>query len=233
MNFLLSQLYDLDGKKYGPIECAQIYVDVLKDFKQSHPDFAGSKFIFAPLRGVDDATFDTYLPIQQKLMKNFPDFIAGFDLVGQEDKGRKLLMALHSNESILASTGRPLIDFAEKLLKYPSDIQFFFHAGETNWMGTSSDENLVTKALEMILPSVTHLPLCCSHQFDAILLGTRRIGHGYALVKYPHLLKVVKEKGIGIEINPISNQVLKLVDDIRNHPASILFTDDYPIVISR
>lgn len=83
----LTQLYDLDGKKYGPIECAQIYVDVLKDFKQSHPDFVGSKFIFAPLRGVGDETFDTYLPILQKLMNNFPDFIAGFDLVGQEDKG--------------------------------------------------------------------------------------------------------------------------------------------------
>ncbi|KAG5677979.1 hypothetical protein PVAND_007691 [Polypedilum vanderplanki] len=124
---LLPELYDLDGKKYGPIECAQIYVDVLKDFKQSHPDFVGSKFIFAPLRGVDDEIFDSYLPILQKLMNRFPEFIAGFDLVGQEDKGR------------------PLIEYAERFLKYPSDIKFFFHAGETNWMGTTSDENLVKK----------------------------------------------------------------------------------------
>jgi hypothetical protein len=39
--------------------------------------------------------------------------------------------------------GRPLIDYAEKLLKYPDNINFFFHAGETNWLGSSSDENLV------------------------------------------------------------------------------------------
>lgn len=64
-----------------------MYVDVLKDFKASHPDFSGSKFIYAPIRAVNDETFDTYLPIMQELLQKFPDFIAGFDLVGQEDKG--------------------------------------------------------------------------------------------------------------------------------------------------
>lgn len=37
---------------------------------------------------------------------------------------------------------------------------------------------------------------------------------------------------IAIEINPISNQVLKLVDDLRNHQAKILFSKGYPLVIS-
>lgn len=64
------------------------------------------------------------------------------------------------------------------------------------------------------------------------MLGTKRIGHGYALVKYPNILKIVKEKKIGIEINPISNQVLKLVDDLRNHPGAVLLADDYPVIIS-
>lgn len=87
----------MNGVKYGPIETCGMYVDVLKDFKASHPDFAGSKFIFAPLRGVDDVTFESYLPIMLKLLKDYPDFIAGFDLVGQEDRGsfafrRKLLI---------------------------------------------------------------------------------------------------------------------------------------------
>lgn len=44
---------------------------------------------------------------------------------------------------ILFSKAKPLVYYAEKLLQVPADIQFFFHAGETNWMGTSSDENLV------------------------------------------------------------------------------------------
>jgi adenosine deaminase CECR1 len=64
------------------------------------------------------------------------------------------------------------------------------------------------------------------------LLGAKRIGHGYALTKYPTLLKLIKQRDICIEVNPISNQVLKLVDDFRNHPAGVLFSDNYPIVIS-
>lgn len=79
----------MEGKKYGPIETCQIYVDVLKEFKNSHRDFAGAKFIYAPIKAVNDETFSTYLPIMMKLQKNFPEFIAGFDLVGQEDQGNK------------------------------------------------------------------------------------------------------------------------------------------------
>jgi adenosine deaminase CECR1 len=54
----------------------------------------------------------------------------------------------------------------------------------------------------------------------------------YALIKHPKLMKMVKEKGIAIEINPISNQVLKLVNDLRNHPAGYFFAENLPVVVS-
>lgn len=66
-----------------------MYVDVLKEFKETHPDFVGSKFVYAPIRAVNDETFSTYLPIMLKLQRLFPNFIAGFDLVGQEDRGKE------------------------------------------------------------------------------------------------------------------------------------------------
>lgn len=65
-----------------------------------------------------------------------------------------------------------------------------------------------------------------------MLLGTRRIGHGYGLAKHPKLIELIKERNVTIEINPVSNQVLKLVDDFRNHPASILMAQNVQIVIS-
>lgn len=106
--------------------------------------------------------------------------------------------------------GRPLIDLVEALLKLPEDINFYFHAGETNWYGTSIDENLI----------------------DAILLGTKRIGHGYAMVKHPVVMYLAKTLDIAVEVCPVSNQVLQLGYDYRNHPAATLIANDIPIVIS-
>ena len=63
-----------------------------------------------------------------------------------------------------------------------------------DWQGTQVDDNLI----------------------DAVLLNTSRIGHGYALTKHPEVMKIVKQRSIPIEVNPISNQVgmpVKLYSD--------------------
>lgn len=79
-----------------------------------------------------------------------------------------------------------------------------------DWYGTSIDYNLL----------------------DAMLLNTTRIGHGYALLKHPVLWNSIKNRDIAIEINPLSNQILRLVNDLRNHPAAFYISENIPIVIS-
>ncbi|XP_067647328.1 adenosine deaminase 2-like isoform X2 [Eurosta solidaginis] len=185
----LPTLYDMDGNKYTTMHTVRVYNETLTKFMKDYPDFIGSKLIYAPLRDCDESTVPEYIKICTEIKAKYPTFLAGFDLVGQEE------------------LGRPLKKFIPQLLKMPDDIDFYFHAGETDWYGSTVDENLI----------------------DAVLLGTKRIGHGFALTKHPLVLQTVKERNIPIEVNPISNQILQLVADFRNHPCSHFFADNYTV----
>ncbi|KAF2839398.1 Metallo-dependent hydrolase [Patellaria atrata CBS 101060] len=109
------------------------------------------------------------------------------------------------------STHLPSLLYLKKLSAETSlNIPFFFHAGETLGTGTPTDHNL----------------------FDAILLGTRRIGHGFSLHKHPLLITMVKEKRILIESCPISNEVLRLTASILSHPLPALLAAGVPCALS-
>lgn len=87
---------------------------------------------------------------------------------------------------------------------------FFFHAGECLGDGDETDQNL----------------------FDAILLGTRRIGHGFSLYKHPLLMEMVKTKKIIVESCPISNEILRLTSSIKSHPLPALLARGVPCALS-
>lgn len=132
------------------------------------------------------------------MKKLYPDMIAGFDLVGQEDLGKPL-------QDLVPE----LFWFKKRCVEEGVDIPFYFHAGETLGDGDSTDENL----------------------FDAILLGTRRIGHGFSLYKHPLLIDMVKEKKILVESCPISNEVLRLTSSIMSHPLPALLARGVPVAL--
>ncbi|XP_013184067.2 adenosine deaminase 2 [Amyelois transitella] len=189
---VLPILYELDGTEYDQTVTAKAYKKATTKFVNDYPEFVGAKLIYAPPRKVDKATLTNYLDTARKIKEDIPEFFAGFDLVGQED------------------LGKPLIEFAPQLLAAASEFNYFFHAGETDWYGCHTDDNLI----------------------DAILLGAKRIGHAYALPKHPVLMREVVNKDIGLEVNVISNAVLSLVRDVRNHPLNIFLANDLPVVLS-
>ncbi|XP_041972548.1 adenosine deaminase 2-like [Aricia agestis] len=188
----LSYLYELNGTVHDRVYLAHLYHRVAEQFKEDHPDFMGVKLIVSKRRSITIEEAKGVIDLAKRLRIELPQFLAGFDLVGQED------------------LGKPLKDFQPLLDEVKEDIDFYFHGGETNWHGTASDENLI----------------------DAILLGSKRIGHGFALIKHPTLMKTVRENDIAIEVNVISNLVLSLLCDIRNHPLATYLALGMPVVLS-
>lgn len=98
--------------------------------------------------------------------------------------------------------GSPIKDFIPQLLEFRKtcakeklDIPFLFHCGETLDLGDKTDGNLV----------------------DALLLGSKRIGHGFALANHPYIMQQMKAKGICLELCPISNEILGLTPRVNGH----------------
>ncbi|KAF9246421.1 Metallo-dependent hydrolase [Melanogaster broomeanus] len=102
----------------------------------------------------------------------------------------------------------PLIDYAEPFLRFIEyqkqegiEIPFLFHAGETLGDGTTADMNL----------------------YDAILLGTKRIGHGFSLAKHPKLMEICRERKIAVE---------RLTSSMPMHPLPIIMNQGIPVVLA-
>ncbi|KIP06038.1 hypothetical protein PHLGIDRAFT_128511 [Phlebiopsis gigantea 11061_1 CR5-6] len=113
-------------------------------------------------------------------------------------------------------TLKPLIDYIEPLTAFVArqkevgvDIPFIFHAGETLGDGTAADVNL----------------------YDAILLGTKRIGHAFSLIKHPKLMQICRERNIAVETCPISNEILRLTSSMPMHPLPAVINHGVPVTL--
>uniref|UniRef100_A0A3Q1GCH7 adenosine deaminase n=1 Tax=Acanthochromis polyacanthus TaxID=80966 RepID=A0A3Q1GCH7_9TELE len=182
----LSRTYELDGTIHDKVWALKTFQEVTKKFTGDHPDFLGARIIISVKAAIKEAI---------QLQKDFPDVVAGFDMVGREDSGGTLW-------------------FFREALSLPAELgvtlPYFFHAGETDDDGSNVDQNIL----------------------DALLFNTTRIGHGFALAHHPLAKELSRKRNVAVELCPISNQVLKLVSDLRNHPAAVLMSEGHPMVIS-
>lgn len=90
---------------------------------------------------------------------------------------------------------------------YGVDMPLYLHDGESDWY------------------TVKNL-------YDAVLLDSKRIGHGFNLNFYPVLQEMIKAQDICIEVCPLSNQILGYVDDLRVHPMNYLLRRGVQCTIS-
>ena len=170
-----------------------------------------------------DTSFQSYiakkLNVCANYIRKYPDYVVGYDIYGEED------------------TGYQTLAFYKQFLKAKEEcpeMEYYFHDGESKWFANDtinsieyhiSDTSITYGRKSMELPNNNNL-------YDACLLGCKRIGHGISLIKTPGMIEVFKNKDICFEINPISNQALQYVDDLRNHPAKTFLELGLPVVLS-
>ena len=70
------------------------------------------------------------------------------------------------------------------------------------------------------------------NMYDAVLLGSKRIGHGNMLNQNPELLDLIKERKVLIEICPISSFLLGYCSDLRVHPSRYLLNRGVPVSLN-
>ncbi|KAH7630244.1 hypothetical protein B0T09DRAFT_383801 [Sordaria sp. MPI-SDFR-AT-0083] len=115
--------------------------------------------------------------------------------------------------------GHPLSYFIPQFLEFQKkckaatpavEIPFLFHCGETLDVGTETDGNLL----------------------DALLLGSKRIGHGFALAWHPYVMQQMKKRNVCVEVCPISNEILGLTPRISGHTVYNLLANDVHCTLS-
>ncbi|KAF2031189.1 Metallo-dependent hydrolase [Setomelanomma holmii] len=167
----------------------------------------GLKVIYCTPRSIPKAMMQEEMKQCIELKLQYPNLICGFDLVGAEDRPNHI--GFYKEE---------LVAFQKTCEARKIQIPFLFHAGETllDTGGSSDPHN--------------------SNLYDAVVLNSKRIGHGYSLMKHPHLTEAFKKKGnspgICIELCPISNELLHLCRNIKEHPFPELLAAGIPCTVN-
>ncbi|KAL6808255.1 hypothetical protein V8C40DRAFT_278927 [Trichoderma camerunense] len=204
-NFMqTNQLYTDDGEGMINNEgIMKIIISAVEEFQKEVAErgqfFGGLKVIYCTPRSMDRDKVKYALNECMEFKQKWPQWIAGFDLVGEEAKGYPIKEFVPE-----------LLEFKRKCAAQNLDIPFLFHCGETLDMGTDTDGNLV----------------------DALLLGSKRIGHGFALAKHPYVMQQMKAKGICLELCPISNEILGLTPRVGGHAMYQLLANNVHCTVS-
>ena len=183
-------------------------IKFIEQYKQENKGLIGMKYIITTSRAFSKQLISTHLDRAVNFHKTFPQLVKGFDMCAQEDVGNSLLFHMENFLKIYNN------------ISNENQIPLILHTAETIMPGDllTSPNNLDP------LPAL-------SNAFDAILLDAKRVGHGIGYIKHPHLLNILRDKGIAVEICPVSNQILGFFTDARVHPAVNYIRSGVPVVL--
>ena len=197
---------DLDEPENEGDSWFNVLREELAAFKANHPEFIGYKDIIQLKRYHSKQQIEEAIGQAVRLSQKYPDLVRGIDLVSEEDSGYSLLYFIDEILGINNSSNEHL--------------QLLFHTTETNW-----PDDLITS-------SKTDDPVgTLENAYDAIMLGSKRVGHGLGIIKHPYIMELLRESKIAVEVNPVSNMVLGYVPDMRNHPAVTYIKAGIPVVM--
>jgi adenosine deaminase CECR1 len=186
---LFGSLYYFDnvGNKMPVSETDELNMSLQlrMNYSRSNPSFIDFVYIINSGRFSERDAIRRELNRTMLLQDTYSDLIRGYDLVNEEDLGHTLLF---HRDSLMQG-----FNFSQSTL---SAFNLIFHSGETSWPGDVEPAQVGDS-----VATVENL-------FDAVLMKTRRIGHGLGVIKHPNLYKYMIERQIAIEICPTSNQIL-------------------------
>ncbi|KAI1757947.1 hypothetical protein F4782DRAFT_536649 [Xylaria castorea] len=168
------------------------------DDEKHRPTFSGLKVIYCTPRSFKRDAVEKALDECIEMKKRWPDYIAGFDLVGEE-----AFAELHP----LKYFEEEFLNFKKRCATESLEIPFLFHCGETP---DDLEGNLET----------------------ALYLGSKRIGHGYALPQKKEILNEMRSKNVCVETCPISNMVLGLAKRMDEHSVYRLLEEKMQCAVS-
>ncbi|CAN8098475.1 unnamed protein product [Discula destructiva] len=185
-NFMdTNQVWKDDGSsKVDNVGIMNMIIEEVEKFQKEVKDFGGLKIIYCCPRSYPKDKVANGLRECLEFKKKWGKWIAGFDLVGEESKGKPLKFFVHE-----------FLEFQKSCAEANVEIPFLFHCGETIDTGSETDDNLL----------------------DALLLKSKRIGHGFALARHPYIMERMKKEGVCLEVCPISNEILGLTPRVDGH----------------
>jgi adenosine deaminase CECR1 len=208
-----------------------MFKDLVKDnvsYVEIHSSFNGmydlQRSYFNPF-----TELDLYVSARNEIQKEYPDFdFKVIYSVGQSQKRKSLLE--HYETALLLVEKYPEImggfDFAS--IEYTvNEFKLFLK----KYMEVQEKPNSAKAGIGLFFNPDESDKTMDDHIYDAVLLECKRIGYGYELTKFPLLMNLIKEKGLAIEISPISNQVLGYSANLSDHPGKIFLNHGLPVVL--